>query len=129
MEEKVKAVDDIQAEIREAARRIDAVFRDLDVPQLLKKIESHIPNDTEAMGNDEEQPSVAWEIQGDLGSLLDPFAELSALLEKAGSYTPESVRREWIGRLLDEVQDPPVRVLLALVLKADQPLQAVPRPS
>ena len=116
MAEKMTEVDEIQARIRDLAQTLDQAFRELEIPERIKELEKHISPDAEAMGNDEVLPSVAWKVHGGLCSLLELFEEISAVLKRTGSSTCESVQREWSGHLVEQVQDPPARILLAFLL-------------
>jgi len=110
-----RPVQEIQAEIATAADRLEALAGELGLASLMAALErDHFPADEaelERIGTDEECPSVAFEVHGDLAGAVETLAEAVNGLRKAASRTTETVRAAWRERLLAKVRDPATRHL------------------
>ena len=111
-----RTVQEIQAEIATAANRLETLAGELALAPLLAALErDHFPADEaelERIGTDEECPSVAFEVHGDLAGAFEVLGEAVDGLRQAASRTPETVRAAWRERLLAKVKDPATRHVL-----------------
>jgi len=111
-----RTVQEIQAEITTAADRLETLVGELALAPLMTSLErDHFPADEvelERIGTDEECPSVAFEVHGDLAGAFEALGEAIDGLRKAASRTTETVRAAWRERLLAKVKDPVTRHVL-----------------
>ncbi len=114
MAEKVPAVDEIQAAIREAADRLEETVGRFELGERLEELEAHHPEDLEAMGSGDVCPSVAWMAHGAVERAVETLNLALKSLRRAGSYTAGSVRDDWMCRRLDST-----RILLWRIMGND----------
>jgi len=111
-----RTVQEIQAEIATAADRLETLVGELALAPLMRSLErDHFPADEaelERIGTDEECPSVAFEVHGDLAGAFEALGEATDGLKMAASRTTKTVRSAWRERLLAKVKDPATRHLL-----------------
>lgn len=112
-----RTVEEIQAEIRAGAERLEALMHDLELSELRGELERLFPDDTDAMWKDDVCPSLAYEIHGDLSHLAEHLDRASEIMRLAASRTRESSLDAWRRRQLESVEDHSVKSLLRYLLE------------